>query len=57
MDHPVHERWRGGHAAIVAVVVADRRLKDGEGGWIGVSVDNNYYYTRRSFANAVLRAG
>lgn len=31
-----------------------RSTEHGKGGWIGVSADNNYYYTRRGFANAVL---
>lgn len=58
MDHPVHEGWRGDHAT--ADVREDKRARCAGGlseRGERDTVDNNNYYTRWSFANAVLRRG
>jgi len=63
-DHPVHGGWRGDHATTTVEgggggkrggrVKRHRRVtKSG----VRSAVDNNNYYTPRSFANAVLRGG
>lgn len=55
MDHPVHGGWRGDHATAAVERGVDETRGIPRDGVRGRRVDNNNYYTRRSFANAVLR--